>query len=106
MNTIVLAVLLAMLGCSDDSPSSPVADVGFDLGPLPDMSFHADDAEPTLLDLDVGKAGPFNTGYRLEEVVYEPTPGVSRKISVNIWYPTEDTEGPHPKYLKVVNDVV
>jgi predicted dienelactone hydrolase len=51
------------------------------------------------LDWPVGEVGPYGVGYRSFDWSYSP--GVDfadRTIRINLWYPTEDTEGPEAAY--------
>jgi len=67
-----------------------------------------DTAEAALdpLSWAVDEPGPYNTGYRYWEVTYQPLApeGESRTIGINVWYPTEDTEGDDVEYLAAFPD--
>ena len=56
------------------------------------------------LDFNVDQPGPFNVGYQTWEVVYEPLPGESRTVQLNVWYPTKDTEGSPANYMGIAPD--
>ncbi len=53
----------------------------------------------------VDKVGPYNVGHRSFDVTYRP-PGqtADRTIPVDVFYPTLDADGEHPKYLKLFGD--
>jgi predicted dienelactone hydrolase len=54
----------------------------------------------------VGEKGPFNVGYRTLDVSYVTPNGETRTFDVNIWYPTLDDDGEHPKYNAIFYDNV
>jgi predicted dienelactone hydrolase len=54
----------------------------------------------------VGTKGPFNVGYRTVETSYVTPNGEARSFDVNIWYPTLDDDGEHPKYNAIFYDNV
>ncbi len=57
-----------------------------------------------MLDYPVDEKGPFHVGYRTLEFSYQPSgTQESRTIALNLWYPTEQTEGEHPSYLFVTD---
>jgi predicted dienelactone hydrolase len=60
---------------------------------------------PVLVPGDVAEAGPFRVGHRSFELSYTP-PGLDapRRITVNLWYPTQDEGGPSARYLGLQND--
>lgn len=99
------------IGCSDDAGTAPDPDMTI---AEVDMRVSAPDAGETqdasdasiagLLDLQVGEPGPYNTGYRSVMHSYEVTPGETREILVNVWYPTEATEGDLTRYLGGIRD--
>src|SRR5262249_21148741 len=48
---------------------------------------------------------PFHVGYRSWTVTYNaPAQADPRTITVDVWYPTLDADGPHPVYLKLFED--
>lgn len=52
----------------------------------------APEASIQALDLDVRTPGPYQPGYTLRSVTYEPSVGASpRTLDLHIWYPTEST---------------
>lgn len=100
--------LVMLAACSDSSEDASVHDMGRDM--VADADFGAadtpDDFVPSdqPMDWDVAQPGPFHTGYLETATSYEPIAGTSRTITVNIWYPTTEVDGPHPRYLGLVND--
>jgi predicted dienelactone hydrolase len=67
-------------GCSaTDNPDKPAADSG----------------APSVIPLAwaADQPGPYRVGYRAWPVTYEPLPGESRTVTVNVWFPTEDAQG-------------
>lgn len=88
-------VALAVAGCAGEPAEGP-SDAGDAGPPMPDGG---------LLDWAVDAIGPFGAGYRSWKATYEPAgPGGSREITINVWYPTLDTEGVPPAYLGVFQD--
>jgi len=67
-----------------------------------------DTAAPAVdpLSWAIDAPGPYNTGHRYWELTYEPLApsGETRTIGVNVWYPTEDTEGDDVEYLGAFED--
>ncbi len=56
-------------------------------------------------DADISEAGPFNVGYESFPITYQPTAEASpRTITVNVWYPTHDTEGTPATYIGIFPD--
>ncbi len=99
-----LLISMLLIGCSDNA-SEDTPDAGSTVDTGPDMREDAADAsDPGLLALSVDEPGPYNTGYRTIEHTYEVSPGESRQILVNIWYPTEEIEGTSARYLGVIRD--
>jgi len=49
----------------------------------------------------VDAPGPYNVGFQLWPLTYEPIPGEPRTIVVNFWYPTDETEGDELKYADI-----
>lgn len=55
--------------------------------------------------VDVTESGPFRVGYTQFEHTYDAPGGVgARTLTVNVWYPTEDTEGEPARYLDLLED--
>ena len=87
------------------TPATPAAtDSGVDAevdAPVPKIA--APTGDP--LSWSFEKVGPYNVGHRSIEVTYRP-PGqtADRTIPVDIFYPTLDADGEHPKYLKLFGD--
>ncbi len=53
----------------------------------------------------IDEKGPFNVGYRRFEIDYEPAgQGITRTIPINIWYPTNDSEGMRVTYAGLFID--
>lgn len=53
----------------------------------------------------VKTTGPFGCGHRVLETAYAPPGGLPpRRIPVEVWYPTEATEGEHPVYSGLFRD--
>ena len=66
-----------------------LACTGADTG---DTAAPADAPDPLAWDLAV--AGPYNVGFRSWPITYTPAPGMpARTLLLQVWYPTEDTEG-------------
>lgn len=98
-----LSIVAVATACSS-SPADAPADAG-----------DAGDAEVSVAKIPaptgdpgtwaVDKVGPYNVGHRTLEVTYRP-PGqtADRTIPVDVFYPTLDAEGEHPKYLKIFTD--
>lgn len=95
---VVLSLVLS--ACSGSSDDSPGADASVD-------SAVARIAMPTgdPLSWAVDAVGPFNVGHRAFDHTYTP-PGQTtpRTIPIDVWYPTLDAEGDHPKYLMLFGD--
>lgn len=91
----------AVLGCGsggESSGSTGSSAAGGGSGPeMPDGG---------LLHFPVDAVGPFRVGYRAWKITYEPKAGGGgpREIGINVWYPTLDTEGTNPVYLKLFED--
>lgn len=82
----------ALLGCKGDKGGDDTAAAG-----------PADDTGTTEavdpLSWDVAEAGPYQVGYRTWELAYVPAAGLDeRTIRINVWYPTEDTDGDTASY--------
>lgn len=52
----------------------------------------------------VDEDGPFNVGFRTWEFEYTPTGREARTVTMNLWYPTNDTSGPSGEYLEAFED--
>jgi predicted dienelactone hydrolase len=90
---VAIAVIGAGCGVEEVVSPAPLVDAG------PDMP------DGGLLDWEVDQLGPFHVGYRSLQTSYEnPVSGATREITVNVWYPTLDTEGPSPAYLHAFLD--
>ncbi len=78
---IAIAALVMMLGgCGSGEDSPPPV--------VPDPLTYA-----------VQDDGPFAAGYRTIETTYSSLAGAGeRTITVNLWYPTQDTDGEPPRY--------
>ncbi|MFP6684739.1 MAG: hypothetical protein VB934_08505, partial [Polyangiaceae bacterium] len=78
---IAIAALVMMLGgCGSGEDSPPLV--------VPDPFNYA-----------VQDDGPFAAGYRTIETTYSSLAGAGeRTITVNLWYPTQDTDGEPPRY--------
>ena len=79
------------LSCSsyEGSPKDTSIETGSNINPL---------------DWDVNQEGTFNSGYRSVEETYTDLAGEVRTITVNIWYPTEDTQGDITTYVGYLED--
>lgn len=55
------------------------------------------------LSWDVSQVGPFQVGYTTKEVSYSLL-GEERFTLINIWYPTDDTQGASAEYFSIVED--
>lgn len=63
--------------------------------------------EPAVdpLSFAVDQPGPANVGYRTLDTTYQPPgPSPERTIVLNVWYPTDDSEGPSPTYEQLFTD--
>ena len=72
-------------------------------------SLLSDTTEPTEtikdpLQWNVNEKGPFRTGYTSVEESYVDLAGEERRITVNIWYPTEDQDGESGIYVGYLED--
>ena len=52
---------------------------------------------------DVSQTGPFQVGYTSQEATYSLL-GEERTTLINIWYPTDETQGEAAKYFSIVED--
>ena len=60
---------------------------------------------PRSLTYPLEAPGPYRVGHRVMEVTYTPVAtGASRTIPLQVWYPTEDTEGDAVLYLDAFTD--
>jgi predicted dienelactone hydrolase len=82
--------VLTSLGCSDATP--PPAKGPEPLG------------DP--LTWDVTKPGLYTCGHRILQMTYTPPALPSRTIPVEVWYPSTSTDGLHPKYQNVFEDLL
>ncbi|NCG21290.1 MAG: hypothetical protein GWP91_19960 [Rhodobacterales bacterium] len=75
---------------------------GGDTAPTDSAASTASTIDP--LSWPVNASGAFNVGYQTWEVTYEPLAGESRTVALNVWYPTDDTEGSAANYLGIAPD--
>ena len=76
---LLLGVLAAAIGCTSDG------------------------VDP--LSLPIEEPGPWRVGYRTWETSYaSPGAETPRTVAVHVWYPTEDTDGSHPRYAGLLVD--
>jgi len=74
----VRLLLLLLLGCTEDKAANPAV-------------------EADALSWPVDQAGPYQAGYRTWNISYDPGLGEGeRTIRMNLWYPSNDTEGAPP----------
>ncbi|MBN4059038.1 hypothetical protein JYT22_00120 [Endomicrobium sp. AH-315-J14] len=60
---------------------------------------------PDPMTFAVGSDGPFNVGYRTLSTSYDSPDGKgSRKIALNLWYPSEGKSDRHPTYALIFGD--
>jgi predicted dienelactone hydrolase len=88
--TLVATFVLANLGCSDNAPAGPT-------GPQPL-------GDP--LTWDATKPGLYTCGHRTLQMTYTPPALPARTIPVEVWYPSTSTDGEHPKYQNVFEDLL
>lgn len=62
----------------------------------------ADAIDP--LSWEIGDVGPYQVGFQSREVRYTSLTGQERVISINIWYPTEESTGDAAMYLGAFPD--
>jgi predicted dienelactone hydrolase len=93
----VALVVVGSVGCSSESakPAEPGAGVAQISAPTGAPASWA-----------VGEKGPFNVGYRTVDITYTTPNGEARSFDVNLWYPTLDDDGEHPKYNAIFYDNV
>ncbi len=97
---LAFAGLAGIFGCSSER-SEPIATAP-DAGGVPQRA--APTTKPETW--PVGEAGPFNVGYRTVETSYVTPRGERRTFDVNLWYPTLDDDGEHPRYNAIFYDRV
>lgn len=56
------------------------------------------------LSWSVAQDGPFNVGFRAWDFEYTPSGREARTLTMNVWYPTEETSGPSGEYLSAFED--
>jgi predicted dienelactone hydrolase len=94
-----LALLVVMAGCADKGGAAG-GDVDTAAGTHPD-----DEASTEGFDWPVDTPGPYATGYRTWDLSYDPGLGEGeRTVRLNLWYPTEDTDGGPPTYTVGATD--
>ncbi len=85
--TLGVAALSWVLGCGAEEPTEKL------------------DGRHPSLELAVDAPGPFRAGHRSLEHRYLPDGETDeRVITLDVWYPTEDTSGEVPIYLGIFND--
>jgi predicted dienelactone hydrolase len=89
---VSLAFVFANLGCSESPPGKPAP-----TGPEPL-------GDP--LTYDVTKPGLYTCGHRVLQMTYTPPALPARTIPVEVWYPSTSTDGEHPKYQGVFEDLL
>lgn len=90
----------------DTVADAAVGDAGVD-DTTTDAVSDAVEPQPSTLDFDVDGPGPYGVGYRTWDIEYlVPPDDAPRTITVNAWYPTDATEGEHPRYVGVFPDPV
>ncbi len=87
---LAASFVFANLGCSDATPAPAP-------GPQPL-------GDP--LTYDVTKPGLYTCGHRILQMTYTPPALPSRTIPVEVWYPSTSTDGLHPKYQGVFEDLL
>lgn len=88
--TLAATFVLANLGCSDNAPAGPS-------GPQP---------LGDSLTWDATKPGLYTCGHRVLQMTYTPPALPARTIPVEVWYPSTSTDGEHPKYQGVFEDLL
>lgn len=102
---VVAFAVTAAAACSSDpaTPTPPVEETDA-AAPVPTIAMPSGD--PLSWAVDV--VGPFNVGHQVIETSYvsPSTPGApaERKITIDVWYPTLDAGGEHPKYKAIFTD--
>ncbi|HRI68744.1 MAG TPA: hypothetical protein PK156_31160, partial [Polyangium sp.] len=90
LRILVTAFVFTNLGCSSETPGKPT-------GPQPL-------GDP--LTWKVTEPGLYTCGHRVFELTYTPPALPSRTIPVEVWYPSTSTDGEHPKYQGVFQDLL
>ncbi len=86
--------LLLVMGCAQKTAGSSGADTGGASSSDTDTS-----ASWEGLEWAVDTPGPYGIGYRTWDVQYDPGLGEGlRTVRLNLWYPTEQTDGETPTY--------
>jgi len=80
---------LLVVGCGGSTKDSGEGDVAVDPG-----------SEVDLLTL-LSEPGQFTAGYRVTEVSYDSSEG-PRTLRFAVWYPSDATEGTHPRYNNLI----
>jgi predicted dienelactone hydrolase len=88
--TLAATFVFANLGCSENAPAGPT-------GPQPL-------GDP--LTWDATKPGLNTCGHRILQMTYTPPALPARTIPVEVWYPSTSTDGEHPKYQGVFEDLL
>lgn len=123
--SIPVGLALVLVACADDGSDDAPVDAGADAsadvvedaadtaldadidtgGDAADASADTTDATPDVgpppspLDFDAREPGPYAAGYRSWDHTYTvPGTGEERTILVNVWYPTDVTDGERPTY--------
>lgn len=119
-----ICLLGALAGCSDDVDGTPAADAALDTGAAADAgndaqidvvadtpasdvdaALDAGPREPAEIADELGEPGPYPIGYRTEQLTYTvPPTGAERTVKLVWWYPTDTTEGEHPRYFNIWPD--
>ncbi len=102
MSTRAVLWVSLCVGCSSSTSPAEPTDAGVEAeAEVPKIK--APTGDPLTWPVD--KAGPYNVGHRTFDVTYRP-PGqsVDRTIPVDVFYPTLDADGEHPRYLKLFGD--
>ena len=101
---VVLTVTLGVGCSSSDSGTSSTGAGGSGSGGSGGAGGGA--GVDTALTWDPTKPGNFGCGHRTLDMTYAPPGGLpSRTIPVHFWYPTNATEGDHPKYHSIADTV-
>ena len=106
-----LLVALLTYGCGQSSSSIEAAtteDAAADGASPPREGNHDDSTTPGALrslTYPLEDPGPYRVGHRVMEVTYTPVAtGTPRTIPLQVWYPTEATEGDAVLYLDAFTD--
>ncbi|MEZ4265110.1 MAG: hypothetical protein R3F39_01940 [Myxococcota bacterium] len=99
--------LLLLFACGAETAGSDAADATPDAAPDTASDTASDTSAAPRADFawPPDAPGPYRTGYRQLEITYQPD-GISepRAFKLALWYPTTDTDGPEPVYLKIFAD--